>query len=139
MRRWRGPLVAFVLIVAFLVGVAALPTPADGAPASWITRAADRIPRIEHRYAATCAACINGNGHRFNARRKTGGYKGPYQYGYAWVAKDIKAGRSIACVHGLNDWRACGECSRATFMRGAARYGKRWVRKHWKSTCGSLR
>jgi hypothetical protein len=108
------------------------------ATSAWILRAADRIPLREHRHADHCGACLRGNGHRFNARRKTGGYKGPYQFGYAWVAEDIKHHRSIACVHGLNDWRACYPCARARFIRGAEKGGKRWVRRHWGQTCGRL-
>lgn len=125
MRAWRGPVALFLVIVAILVGAAALPTAAHGA--TWIDRAVVRITAREHRYAATCTACLSGRGHR------RGGYVGAFQYGRAWNAKHV------GCGHGFADWRSCRVCSEARFRRSAARYGKRWVRRHFRATCGSLR
>jgi hypothetical protein len=116
--RWALATIAFFWIIG------TLPTPAHGA--TWIDRAVVRITSREHRSAATCTACLSGRGHR------RPGYVGPFQFSKAWNKRGVK------CAHGV-DWRACRTCSEQRFRSGAARYGKRWVRRHWRATCGGLR
>lgn len=115
-----------VTILAVLLGCGLVSCVGQAHAADWRESAYNRIVRREHRSYATCSRCLSGRGHG------RAGYVGPLQFGRAWNKRGTK------CSHGL-DWRACGVCAKARFMRSARRYGKRWVARHWRATCGNLR
>jgi hypothetical protein len=135
--------------IALLAVVGALPTPAHsdprsavsvetvaadmgGAPA-WAVAACKRSMAREHYDCQGCVKCM-----RRIARHS--GAVGNLQYVASWNKRHATCGCGR---HPGVDWRLCRYCAIRRFLAGAKRpgrrYGKAFVRRGWRATCGSLR
>lgn len=125
MRRWRGPVALFLVTVAFLVGVSALPTPADGmerisaaeaasranaqvhAP-SWAVRACLHSFGGEHVSAASCGTCVHdpAHGHRLHVKhRRVRVHRGRR---HVWVTRHVYVGGYVGRLQFGKSYNAHG-------------------------------
>jgi hypothetical protein len=89
----------------------------------WLVGACERSLSGEHYDCRGCKKC--------RSRIRLGvGYVGPLQFSNDW--------KHYPCNHGYPDWRLCKKHSVRRFLHGGAHYGKRFIRRHWRQTCGKL-
>jgi hypothetical protein len=113
------------------VSVASVAADIGGAPA-WAIAACNRAMSREHYDCQGCAKCLK------RIARHSGAV-GNLQYVNSWNKRHATCGCGR---HPGTDWRLCRYCAIRRFLAGAKRpgrrYGKAFVRRGWRATCGRL-